>query len=295
MKLIYLDTETTGAAEEDRILQLSFAVYEQKKLIMLIDELCIPPLPIKTEAMATHHITPEMLEGHSEFAQLQGYAQLQELNTPENIIIGHNIVFDLTMLQKEGFENHMQVIDTMKVLAKEYPEFESFSQQYARYALKLYKNGFEDIAKKEFGLSEIRPHDALSDICILSALTRTMAKERGLGLDAMVEISKKPIEFKYMRSAKYRGKSVEEVAKSNAGYLLYMLGQDDLDANLRYTYEQALKRFDVDDTISFGKHQGKTYRELARSPERDYLVWLAENANNPAQKELAKLVLAQSA
>ena len=64
MKIIILDTETTGGGQGDRICQLSFLVCnEELEIETIYNDLCTPPLPISFEAMAIHHITPEMLEG----------------------------------------------------------------------------------------------------------------------------------------------------------------------------------------------------------------------------------------
>jgi DNA polymerase III epsilon subunit-like protein len=58
----FLDTETTGAGEEDRIIQLGFMVLEGKK-VDVYNDLCSAPLPIGYGAMEVHGITPEMIEG----------------------------------------------------------------------------------------------------------------------------------------------------------------------------------------------------------------------------------------
>ena len=64
MKIIILDTETTGTLDEDRIIQLSYLVVNENAEIEEVqDDLCLAPLDIKFDAMAVHHIVPERLEG----------------------------------------------------------------------------------------------------------------------------------------------------------------------------------------------------------------------------------------
>ena len=108
MKFIILDTETTGTKEEDRIIQLSFLVTDENNEIEEIeDTLCKPPLPISYEAMAVHHITPEMLENAETIHNTKSWDRLNELNIFENIMVIHNAKFDIEMLFKEDFENNL--------------------------------------------------------------------------------------------------------------------------------------------------------------------------------------------
>ena len=60
MNFVILDTETTGTQEEDRIIQLSFIITnENNEIEEISNNFCMSPVPIKYEAMAVHHITPE--------------------------------------------------------------------------------------------------------------------------------------------------------------------------------------------------------------------------------------------
>jgi len=104
MKIIVLDTETTGMLEKDRICQLSYLVLnEDFEIEEVHNDLCKPPLPISYEAMAIHHITPEMLEGEPSCVQTKAYKRLLELNSPANLMVIQNAAFDLGMLPKRGF------------------------------------------------------------------------------------------------------------------------------------------------------------------------------------------------
>jgi len=140
MKIIVLDTETTGMMEKDRICQLSYLVLnEEFEIEEIHNDLCMPPLPIAFEAMAIHHITPEMLEGEPSCVQTKAYKRLCELNIPSNIIVIQNAAFDLGMLSKEGFTSQMNLIDTFRILRAYYPQDgSSFSLQYKRYQWGLY-------------------------------------------------------------------------------------------------------------------------------------------------------------
>ena len=102
---ILFDTETTGAEQEDRIIQIGGMVIKSKTQIDVYDELCSSNVPIKIEAMEVHNITPDLIENKKLFIQTDFYNKILELNNESNYLIAHNINFDLGMLQKEGFEN----------------------------------------------------------------------------------------------------------------------------------------------------------------------------------------------
>jgi len=62
---IFLDTETTGTSEKDRLCQLAYKLETGE----IVNELFKPPLPIAIEAMSIHHITNEMVAGQPAFKE----------------------------------------------------------------------------------------------------------------------------------------------------------------------------------------------------------------------------------
>ena len=122
-KTIILDTETTGTEHLDRICQLSYIVLDSDGNIEEIhNEFCKPPVPLTFEAMAIHHITPEMLQDTIACVDTKAYKRLLELNTPNNIMVIQNAQFDLDMLLKEGMKLNMKLLDTFRVLRALSPE-----------------------------------------------------------------------------------------------------------------------------------------------------------------------------
>ena len=57
-KFVLLDTETTGAGDADRIIQIGFMVLEAGKEVEVYNEFCSTEVPIAYAAMEVHHITP---------------------------------------------------------------------------------------------------------------------------------------------------------------------------------------------------------------------------------------------
>jgi len=243
-KYIILDTETTGTNEEDRVIQLGYMVLGAKE-IEVHNEFCSTEIPIKFGAMEVHGITPDMLEGKPECTQTQAYKYLEKLNTNENYLIIHNAPFDITMLEKEGFKTQMKVIDTLRVAKHVMPEEDAHRLQYFRYKMELYKD-----EKKEadaLGIT-IKAHDAIGDVLVLklflSKLKNVVQEKFPVEnpVEKMVDLTNTPILVTTFRFGKHKGKSLEEVAREDAGYLRWMLSNmENIDEDLRYSINYFLE------------------------------------------------------
>jgi len=243
-KYIILDTETTGTEEEDRVIQLGYMVLGAKE-IEVHNEFCSSDISIKFGAMEVHGITPEMLEGKDICTNTQAYKRLLELNTQENYIIIHNAPFDLKMLEKEGFDVQMKVIDTLRVAKHIFAEEDAHRLQYFRYKMGLYKYEKEEADK--LGI-EIKAHDAIGDVLVLKLFLSKLkeaVKEKfpeENPVEKMVALTKEPILIKTFRFGKHKGKTLQEVAHEDAGYLRWMLkSMDNLDDDLRYSINYYLQ------------------------------------------------------
>ncbi len=240
---ILLDTETTGANEEDKIIQLGFMVLDQKG-VEVYNEFCLADVAIKYEAMEVHGITPEMIADKPKFHELPSYKKLQELNSQENYLIIHNAPFDLGMLEKEGFQSKMQLIDTLRVAKHIMPDEDAHRLQYFRYKLGIYKE--EEAEAKKLGI-EIKAHDAIGDVLTLKLFLSHLKKliqekfPDQNSVAKMVELTKEPIFIKKFKFGKYKGKSIQEIALQDRGYLEWMLSKmENLDEDLRYSITKIL-------------------------------------------------------
>jgi len=243
-KYIILDTETTGTDEKDRVIQLGYMVLGGKE-IEVHNEFCSADVPINFAAMEVHGITPEMIEGKPKCTEMPAYKRLLELNTPENYMIIHNAPFDLKMLEKEGFEVAMKVIDTLRVAKHIFEDEEAHRLQYFRYKMELYKE--EETEAKKLGI-EVKAHDAIGDVLVLKLFLTKLRKaveEKFPGenpVEKMVDLTNTPILVKTFRFGKHKGKSLQEVAQEDAGYLRWMLSSmDNLDDDLRYSIKYYLE------------------------------------------------------
>ena len=274
-KIIILDTETTGAGEADRICQLSYLVCDEKgEILELHNDLCTPPLPISFEAMAIHHITPEMIEGTPTCIETIAFKRLVELNTPENLMVIQNAEFDLGMLAKEGMISNMKLVDTFRVLRAWHPLDTPHGLQFKRYQWGLYKQ--EQPLIDKLGIV-INAHDALGDVIVLKHLYEKLTESHTV--ESMIELCSKPIILECIPFGKHKGKRFEEVAIDARNDLKYMIENFDLDGDLRATllHHMEATKGTAAITIGFGKYRGKTPAEVAVS-DPAYLTWLINNA-----------------
>lgn len=214
--LIFLDTETTGNMPDDKLCQLCYKIEDK-----IVDELYKPDKPISIESMAVHHITEKMVAEKPAFKESPEFKELVNLFAKENsVLIAHNAKFDIGMLEKEGLKVGKS-IDTFRVARNLDPEgkIASYRLQYLRYLL-----GIE---------VEATAHDAKGDVLVLEKLFERLLKKimetenisRETAIDQMIDISSRPVLFKYFNFGKHKNMSIEEVAKTDRNYLEWLLKQ----------------------------------------------------------------------
>ncbi len=244
-KYVLLDTETTGAGDSDRIIQLGFMVLDGKN-VEVYNDLCLAPLPIGYGAMEVHGITPDMIEGKPPCTETSAFQTLCALNTPENVLIIHNAPFDLGMLAKEDFTSKMRLIDTLRCARHLFDDEEAHRLQYFRYRFGLYK--IEQAEADALGIV-VKAHDAIGDVLVLKLFLTELRKrlqERFEGanpIDKMVELTQTPVFYtRPLKFGKYKGKTLTEIAEVDKGYLTWMLGNmDTLDEDMRYSIARVLE------------------------------------------------------
>lgn len=215
-KLIFLDTETTGTGPEDKLIQVAYRTTDGVD----VNELYKPDRAIEVAAMAVHHITEKMIANKPVFKNSPIYQDLEKRFSAGEILVAHNAKFDIAMLEKEGLKIGT-FIDTLKVARHLDPEskIESYAMQYLRYLL-----GIE---------VEATAHDAWGDILVLEQVFYRMLKKMMESLDIskeaaikqMINISSKPSLIRSINFGKYKGEKLEDIAKNDAGYLKWLLGE----------------------------------------------------------------------
>lgn len=212
--LIFLDTETTGnEILKDYLFQICYMFRDE-----VVAEYFKPPIPISVKAQSITHVTNKMVEDKGSFTGSKMQKTLQEL-FKENILVAHNAQFDIAMLSKEGV-GVTKFICTLKVarFLDENLEIPEYNLQYLRYFLDL---GVEASA-----------HEAKDDVLVLKALFDVqfqkmiaLCGDHEAAISRMLEVSVQPFLFKVFPFGKYKGRSIEEIAKLDKGYLEWLLNQ----------------------------------------------------------------------
>ncbi|MBN2782532.1 MAG: 3'-5' exonuclease [Campylobacterales bacterium] len=218
--LIFLDLETTGLECNDKICSIcAFSDLDQIHYDLVNEGKKIPPI-----ASSINHITNEMIKEKPPLKNSETFKFLQDNNFADAILIAHNTKFDLEKLASCGFIWQGKIIDTMRVSKHLMPKCESFSLQFLRYELKLYK----------YEKFEITPHHAKSDAIVVSMLYDYLLDLASL--QEMCELSHKNVLLQKFTFGKYSGRYIEEISMNDRGYLEWMLnGIKDLDEDLRYS------------------------------------------------------------
>jgi DNA polymerase III epsilon subunit-like protein len=222
-KIIFLDTETTGnEPKKDFLCQLAYKTADlPAQEGETFCELYKPPIPIPPEASAVHHITNKMVADKSTFKDSPEYSKIKKmLESPDSIMVAHNNKFDYEILKNEDITpaNTICTLRVARALDKN-NVIPQYRLQFLRYYLDI------EI--------EAEAHDALGDVLVLEKLYERLLKkimeEDGLSeekaIDKMIDISSRPSLMNMFNFGKYNGKTVADVARSDPGYLEWMLNQ----------------------------------------------------------------------
>ena len=231
--LLYLDLETTGLEEGDRVCALGL-ILKDVNSTEVYENYVKPIRKIRTEAMAVHHITNEMLKEASSFNESEIVQLLNKYNSEENILVAHNSNFELSMLAKEGLFWKGGVIDTLKCSRHLIEEIDRFSLQFLRYELGLYKDEQKEAEHLDL---KLQAHSALSDAFHVKLLHKYLNDMQDD--EELMTLSMEPVLIKKFAFGKYKDHYLEEVSLTDKGYLQWLLSQN-VDEDLEYSIKHYL-------------------------------------------------------
>jgi DNA polymerase III epsilon subunit-like protein len=230
--LIFLDVETTGLEQEDKICSIGI-IYVEEDSVKSQYELLNEGKKISPKVSSINHITNEMIKNKPKFNECEIYKFLTKHNNKDTTIIGHNVNFDIKKLSSSGFVFKGSVIDTLRVSKHLIEDCESYSLQFLRYELKLYKDELD--AALLCGIKgDIVSHHALYDSLLVKLLYSYFLDITSR--EQMYELSFKNVLIQKFGFGKYEGRYIEEISMCDRGYLEWMLSNIvDLDEDLRYS------------------------------------------------------------
>ncbi|MGO8739524.1 3'-5' exonuclease [Rhodoblastus sp.] len=156
-RTIFLDVETTGLSDLDRVVSLGYIIVDREKILengMSVNKeyyLFNPGIPSNPGALRVHGLGDELLALQQPFPAVA--AEIRETIQSADLVVGHNIEFDLKFINRElrfaGLEElNVDIFCTMNEYRKR--------GNYGRSAM--------DAIVKDIGLVRLEAHhNALAD------------------------------------------------------------------------------------------------------------------------------------
>lgn len=218
-----LDVETTGMDDDSRVVELAALCGRffdpQAPVLVSVDTLVNPGVPIPCTASAVHHITDEMVWN------APSLDEVMETFPVADIYVAHNAVFDRRFLPQ------LKAAPwgcTLKCAYEEHQDAPSYGLQALRYWL-----GTHTPPRGTGGA-----HRAMYDVWTLYGLFDDL-RSRGWTKDRMIEVSARPRLLRTIDFGKHKGTAFADLDRS---YLDWMRKQPDWDEDVRFTIDQLAKR-----------------------------------------------------
>lgn len=308
------DTETTGLnehydkihnAQELReggtpceIVEVASMSFEEGKYKGFTSDTCKPNIVVSPIAAATHGYTNKYLASSKSFNDIEATADLKRAIKNGNHIIAHNMKFDKAMLQIHGIEiPDEQCIDTLTVARHVFKDGligpnettyykhleetapENHTLQYFRYLLEMDDQEYFQDAMDLAGLTEIKPHTALSDVAILWIFVVFLANKFDLTLEDMVRLTNTPVlqnKFTYGQKWRIRDLTYKQIIRktfktpwgaSKKGYSEFIWPYENggMQADVEYSIIHTMGHGILDGIIPYqkGKEDYKQFLPLA--------------------------------
>jgi DNA polymerase-3 subunit epsilon/exodeoxyribonuclease X len=214
-------------------------MYQDKDVADIYSDYINPEnVKISTKAMSIHHITPDMVKNSSIFEESDIVRNFISFNDSKNILVAHNISFDMKMINREGIVWLGPTICTLRCARHIFKDLESYSLQYLRYELGLYKEEQDFLASLD-SCKNLQPHDAMFDVLIMRLLLKRLLQDVNGSVSKLVELTNTPVFIGKIRFGKHSGEKLVDIDPS---YLRWLLSNhNDLDNDLKYSIIKVLE------------------------------------------------------
>ncbi|WP_063454290.1 3'-5' exonuclease [Acinetobacter johnsonii] len=219
MSALILDTETHDLNGYPIEIAYAPCSFEQGVLVInqgeVFDEYFSCPEPIALGALATHHILETDIAEKPSFDTFKMPQDVQYL-------IGHNIDYDITAIQKCQPDFTVKGICTLALCRMVWPDLPHTLGA-------MYYHVMDDL---ELARKHLRhAHNAKADIYFTGVILKTLVEQLGIkdmnSLFIMSESARIP---KYITFGKHKGTAIKDL---DSGYVSWLLKQPDLDPYLR--------------------------------------------------------------
>lgn len=241
-----IDIETTGMEPPAEVIE--FGWQDVRRLAggrwVLDDDSCgsklfSPERPCPPEVMAVHHILPRDLKGEPRFTG-QAIIGAMECLAPQalsqDVYVAHNAKFERAFLSDAltpaDDPTSPQWGCTYKAALRVWPDAPSHGNQALMYFLGLHEEMDEERRHP--------PHRAFPDAYVTAHLLCRLLNEGGVTVEELVNwTTEPPLMPRCPIGNEWRGKKWAEV---DAGFLRWMLGKPDMEADLKWNAQRELDR-----------------------------------------------------
>lgn len=214
--LLILDTET--ASLERGVVDLAFVeIDDHLRILQEVQSFINPEVPIDPRAAGIHGITDDMVADKPTLSSFMASIG-NPFDGKKVLMIGHNIAFDIKHVNP-----HFGVIEplcTLKLARIAFPDAPDHKLQTLMYYRKLTPKG---------------KHNALDDVYTCYELLQDIANVLDTDLEGLYHLAKKPLLVEKMPFGKHKGMPLKDVPRA---YVAWLLGQENVDENLRWSFEQ---------------------------------------------------------
>jgi DNA polymerase III epsilon subunit-like protein len=200
----------SGSTQEDKVISLAIGEIIGGELVNLQTGLFNPGVPIKQGASWVHKFTDSDLVNQPCLKDTTFYSFLNSVfSSNKNVVIGHAVCNDLTMIARDGIYCKCLVIDT---------------QFCSQKILKTEKTSLNFLTK-EFNLinsEDIKFHTAEGDVIATYHLLKELLKTHSLR--QLIEISMAPIYEFSVSGEGYRNQKIYHLAARDKEILLSHFG-----------------------------------------------------------------------
>jgi exodeoxyribonuclease X len=240
-----LDCETTGLdVETARIVEIGACdVFKPGRSLgatrflqsTAASWLCDPGIPIPPEAKAVHHILDSDVRGQPPaLARMTPLLPAVPLEQTAVVYVAHNAKYDRPILEAHGFPAGARWLCTWRLAMHVWPEAPSYKNEVLRYWL-----GYDDLPLEPRPLAiDNMPHRAAHDAAVTALILREAFQVLQLAghanpatpndVDALIAWAESPVVLKGLCGfGKHFDKTWSEVARIDAGYLDWMIKQED--------------------------------------------------------------------